>query len=51
MDAERPQVVLLKPRVPVWLLYTTALASADGTLAFYEDVYRKGAPAGGPGAP
>ena len=49
MDAERPQVVYLKPNVPVWLLYTTAAASADGTLAFYEDVYRTGAPEGGPG--
>ena len=48
MEAERPQNVLLKPRVPVWLLYTTAIASADGRLAFYEDVYRRGAPAGGP---
>ena len=49
MDAERPQVVDLKPKVPVWLLYTTAAASTDGTLAFYEDVYRTGAPEGGPG--
>ena len=48
MEAERPQNVLLKPRVPVWLLYTTAIASADGRLAFYEDVYRRGAPGGGP---
>jgi murein L,D-transpeptidase YcbB/YkuD len=48
MDAERPQVVYLKPKVPVWLLYTTAAASADGMLAFYEDVYRTGAPEGGP---
>ncbi|MBK9062064.1 MAG: L,D-transpeptidase family protein [Acidobacteria bacterium] len=51
MEAERPKVVLLKPRVPVWLIYTTALASTDGTLAFWEDVYRKGSPAGGPAAP
>jgi L,D-transpeptidase YcbB len=49
MDAERPQVVPLKPRVPVWLLYTTAAASPDGRIAFFEDVYRRGAPAGGPG--
>jgi murein L,D-transpeptidase YcbB/YkuD len=48
MEAERPQNVLLKPRVPVWLIYTTAIASADGKLGFYEDVYRRGAPAGGP---
>lgn len=48
MEAERPKVVNLKPRVPVWLLYTTALASPDGRLAFFEDVYEKGAPAGGP---
>ncbi len=48
MDAERPQVVYLKPTVPVWLLYTTAAASVDGTLAFYEDVYRTGEPEGGP---
>lgn len=48
MEAERPKVVLLKPRVPVWLIYTTALASADGRLAFFEDVYEKGVPAGGP---
>ena len=48
MEAERPKVVLLKPRVPVWLIYTTAIASADGRLGFYEDVYKKGAPAGGP---
>lgn len=51
MDAERPKVVLLKPRVPVWLIYTTAIASADGRLGFYEDVYKKGAPAGGPAHP
>ena len=50
MEAERPKVVLLKPRVPVWLIYTTAIASADGTLAFFEDVYKKGAPEGGPAA-
>ncbi|MDD1633497.1 MAG: L,D-transpeptidase family protein, partial [Methylococcaceae bacterium] len=49
MDAERPQTVVLKPRVPVWLLYTTATASPDGRVAFFEDVYRRGAPAGGPG--
>jgi murein L,D-transpeptidase YcbB/YkuD len=49
MDAERPQTVVLKPRVPVWLLYTTATASPDGRIAFFEDVYRRGAPAGGPG--
>ena len=49
MDAERPQVVVLKPRVPVWLLYTTATGSPDGRIAFFEDVYRRGAPAGGPG--
>ena len=50
MDAERPQVVYLKPKVPVWLLYTTAAASTDGTLAFYENVYRKESPEGGPTA-
>ena len=49
MDAERPQVVDLNPHVPVWLLYTTAAAGADGTLGFYENVYRKEAPEGGPG--
>ena len=48
MDAERPQVVYLKPKVPVWLLYTTAAASTDGTLAFWEDVYRRARPEGGP---
>ena len=48
MDAERPKVVYLKPKVPVWLIYTTAAASTDGTLAFWEDVYKKGAPEGGP---
>ena len=48
MEAERPKVVLLKPRVPVWLLYTTAIAGPDGTLAFFEDVYKRGAPGGGP---
>ena len=49
MEAERPQVVVLKPRVPVWLLYTTAAASPDGRIAFFENVYHRGAPAGGPG--
>ena len=44
MEAERPKVVLLKPRVPVWLIYTTAIASADGRLAFFEDVYRRAPP-------
>ncbi|HTS03441.1 MAG TPA: hypothetical protein VMN04_13030 [Thermoanaerobaculia bacterium] len=48
MEAERPQNVLVRPRVPVWLLYTTAIASPDGRLGFYEDVYEKGAPEGGP---
>jgi murein L,D-transpeptidase YcbB/YkuD len=51
MNAERPRVVLLKPRVPVWLLYTTALAAADGRLLFFEDVYGKGMPSGGPASP
>jgi murein L,D-transpeptidase YcbB/YkuD len=51
MEAERPKVVLLKPRVPVWLLYTTVVANPDGTLSFHEDVYEKGAPAGGPAFP
>ena len=49
MEAERPQLVVLKPRVPVWLLYTTAAASPDGRIAFFENVYHRGAPAGGPG--
>jgi murein L,D-transpeptidase YcbB/YkuD len=48
MEAERPQNVSLRPRVPVWLVYTTAIASPDGRLGFYEDVYKKGAPEGGP---
>jgi murein L,D-transpeptidase YcbB/YkuD len=48
MEAERPKIALLKPRVPVWLIYTTAIAGADGTLGFYENVYKKGAPEGGP---
>jgi L,D-transpeptidase YcbB len=48
MDAERPKVVPLTSRVSVWLLYTTAIAEFDGTLTFFEDVYRKGAPEGGP---
>ncbi len=48
MEADRPKVVLLKPRVPVWLLYTTVVANPDGTLSFHEDVYEKGAPEGGP---
>ena len=48
MDAERPKVVPLKPRVPVWLLYSTVFGSADGRIAFFDDIYRKGAPAGGP---
>jgi murein L,D-transpeptidase YcbB/YkuD len=47
MNAERPQIVDLKPHVPVWLLYTTAAAGADGTLGFYENVYRMDAPEGG----
>jgi murein L,D-transpeptidase YcbB/YkuD len=51
MEAERPQNVLLKPRVPVWLVYTTAIASVDGRIGFYENVYRRAAPAGGPGTP
>lgn len=48
MDGARTRVVPLEPRVPVWLLYATAIANPDGTLTFYEDVYGKGAPEGGP---
>ena len=48
MESPKPKVVPVKPGVPVYLLYTTAIAGADGTLSFYEDVYRKGAPEGGP---
>ena len=48
MDGPKPKVVPVKPGVPVYLLYTTAIAGADGTLSFFEDVYRKGTPEGGP---
>jgi murein L,D-transpeptidase YcbB/YkuD len=48
MEAERPKVVPLKPRVPVWLLYSTVFGSPDGRIAFFDDVYRKGGPEGGP---
>ena len=48
MEAERPKVVSLRPRVPVWLLYSTVFGSADGRIAFFDDVYRKRGPEGGP---
>jgi murein L,D-transpeptidase YcbB/YkuD len=48
MEAERPKVVPLKPRVPVWLLYSTVFGSPDGRISFFDDVYRKGGPEGGP---
>jgi murein L,D-transpeptidase YcbB/YkuD len=48
MNAERSKVVPVKPSVPVWLVYSTVFGSADGRVAFYDDVYRKGAPGGGP---
>jgi murein L,D-transpeptidase YcbB/YkuD len=51
MEAERPQTVNVKPRVPVWLVYTTAIASVDGRIGFYENVYRRAGPAGGPVKP
>ena len=47
MESPKPRVVTIKPQVPVWLLYTTAIAESDGTLLFFEDVYGKGVPAGG----
>jgi len=47
MDAERPEVVHVSPVIPVWLVYSTAVAGADGTLGFYENVYSRDAPAGG----
>ncbi|MFI5180157.1 MAG: L,D-transpeptidase family protein [Thermoanaerobaculia bacterium] len=48
MAAGRPQVVPVKPAVPVWLLYATAIASFDGRIWFFEDVYGRREPAGGP---
>jgi murein L,D-transpeptidase YcbB/YkuD len=48
MEAERPKVVHVKPRVPVYLLYSTVFGTADGRIAFFDDVYRKGRPEGGP---
>lgn len=51
MDGGTTRVVPLNPPVPVWLLYVTAIANADGTLSFYEDVYKKGVPEGGPTEP
>ena len=47
MAAERPEVVDLPTSIPVWLVYSTAAASPDGTLGFYENVYSRDAPEGG----
>lgn len=48
MNAGKPLAVPLKEHVPVWLIYLTVFGSADGRLSFFDDIYRKGAPAGGP---
>ena len=47
MAAERPEVAKLPVVIPVWLVYSTAVAGADGTLGFYDNIYSRDAPAGG----
>jgi L,D-transpeptidase YcbB len=39
MHSGTPKQVSLVSRVPIYLLYTTAVARPDGTVIFYEDIY------------
>jgi murein L,D-transpeptidase YcbB/YkuD len=39
MNADRPQQVDLRRRMPVLLFYSTALVDVDGRVLFYEDIY------------
>lgn len=39
MNARTPQRVALTREVPVHLMYATAVAREDGTVAFFEDIY------------
>ena len=40
MQGERPRVVNLSRPLPVVIYYSTAVVRTDGTVAFYDDVYR-----------
>jgi murein L,D-transpeptidase YcbB/YkuD len=39
LDTERERVVHLSEPMPVFILYWTAMADADGTVRFYNDIY------------
>jgi murein L,D-transpeptidase YcbB/YkuD len=39
MHQPTPQRVMLKTSVPVFVVYTTVIARADGKTLFYEDLY------------
>jgi L,D-transpeptidase YcbB len=40
MAGERPTRVTLPRTLPVFLFYTTAVANPDGTLGFFDDIYK-----------
>jgi L,D-transpeptidase YcbB len=39
MHAGKPERALLTSEIPIYLLYTTAVARQDGSIVFYEDIY------------
>ena len=40
MNADRSQKVNLARPLPVFIYYTTAVVRPDGTVAFFDDVYK-----------
>lgn len=43
LDTEKQRTVHLKTPLPVFLMYWTGMADADGTVRFYEDIYGRDA--------
>jgi murein L,D-transpeptidase YcbB/YkuD len=43
LDTEKQRTVHLKTQLPVFLMYWTGMADADGTVRFYEDIYGRDA--------
>lgn len=43
LDTEKQRTVHLKKPLPVFLMYWTGMADADGTVRFYEDIYSRDA--------
>lgn len=39
LDTQKQKTIHLKKPLPVFLMYWTGMADADGTVRFYEDIY------------